>query len=251
MTVSYSLSDYQELARAVTDLVPSDVPLTPTLESVAPDLSALSSEFELATVHYVGACDARLLLAVTGQTMAPLGQSGLDLGSSRGPQVLLDSVAHKLGQGVIVSQRVALEAFNSASTVYFSLRAGVTLHGWFALNIQEVAPMFDQSSSGAVSESDAGLRTRATGPATADPKSMRMLYDVEMTLTAEIGRAKLPVRQILDLTPGVIVELDRVAGSAADLMVNGHLVARGEVVVVDEDYGLRITEIMDATEGLV
>jgi flagellar motor switch protein FliN/FliY len=78
---------------------------------------------------------------------------------------------------------------------------------------------------------------------------MRLLYDVEMTLTAEIGRAKLPVRQILDLTPGAIVELDRVAGSPADLMVNGHLVARGEVVVIDEDYGLRITEILDASEA--
>src|SRR5699024_8836827 len=119
--------------------------------------------------------------------------------------------------------------------------AGATLHGWFALNIQEVTPMFAQDQSNETPESDVAHNAFAPQPIKPDgeAKTMRMLYDVEMTLTAEIGRAKLPVRQILDLTPGVIVELDRVAGSAADLMVNGHLVARGEVVVVDEDYGLR------------
>jgi flagellar motor switch protein FliN/FliY len=73
---------------------------------------------------------------------------------------------------------------------------------------------------------------------------MRLLHDVEMTLTAEIGRTKLPVRQVLDLVPGTILELDRAAGAPADVMVNGRLVARGEVVVVDEDYGIRITEIV-------
>ena len=77
---------------------------------------------------------------------------------------------------------------------------------------------------------------------------MRVLYDVEMTLTVEIGRAKLPVRQVLELVPGAVIELDRVAGSPADLMVNGRLIARGEVVVVDEDYGLRVTEIVDLGE---
>ena len=73
---------------------------------------------------------------------------------------------------------------------------------------------------------------------------MRLLHDVEMTLTAEIGRTRLPVRQVLDLVPGTILELDRAAGAPADVMVNGRLVARGEVVVVDEDYGIRITEIV-------
>jgi flagellar motor switch protein FliN/FliY len=73
---------------------------------------------------------------------------------------------------------------------------------------------------------------------------MRMLYDVDMTLTAEIGRTTLPVRQVLDLTPGTVLELDRAAGAAADVMVNGRLIARGEVVVVDEAYGIRVTEIV-------
>jgi flagellar motor switch protein FliN/FliY len=75
-----------------------------------------------------------------------------------------------------------------------------------------------------------------------------MLYDVEMTLTAEIGRTRLPVRQVLELAPGVVLELDRTAGSPADVMVNGRLVARGEVVVVDEVYGIRVTEIVAGGE---
>ena len=76
-----------------------------------------------------------------------------------------------------------------------------------------------------------------------------MLYDVEMTLTAEIGRTRLAVRQVLDLAPGTVLELDRTAGSPADVMVNGRLIARGEVVVVDEVYGIRVTEIVPGTDS--
>jgi flagellar motor switch protein FliN/FliY len=75
--------------------------------------------------------------------------------------------------------------------------------------------------------------------------SLNLLRDVEMTLTVELGRASMLVRDLLSLAPGSVIELDRAAGAPADLMVNGRLLARGEIVVVDEDYGLRITEIVD------
>jgi flagellar motor switch protein FliN/FliY len=71
-----------------------------------------------------------------------------------------------------------------------------------------------------------------------------MLHDVEMEVSAELGRTRMSVRELLSLTPGAIVELDRAAGSPADLLVNGRLIARGEVVVVDENFGIRITEIV-------
>jgi len=76
-----------------------------------------------------------------------------------------------------------------------------------------------------------------------------MLRDVEMEVTCELGRTRMTVRQLLGLAPGDVVELDRLAGAPADLLVNGTLLARGEVVVVDESFGLRITEIVtrDAT----
>ena len=71
-----------------------------------------------------------------------------------------------------------------------------------------------------------------------------MLHDVEMEVSAELGRTRMSVRELLSLNPGAIVELDRAAGSPADLLVNGRLIARGEVVVIDENFGIRITEIV-------
>jgi flagellar motor switch protein FliN/FliY len=76
------------------------------------------------------------------------------------------------------------------------------------------------------------------------PRGIEMLHGVDMEVTVELGRARMTVRDLLALTPGNVLELDRAAGSPADLLVNGRLIARGEVVVVDEDFGLRITEIL-------
>lgn len=70
-----------------------------------------------------------------------------------------------------------------------------------------------------------------------------------MSVVAELGRTRMTVADLLSLTPGSVVELDRAAGSPIDLLVNGTLIARGEVVVVDEEFGLRISEIVDATEA--
>jgi flagellar motor switch protein FliN/FliY len=74
--------------------------------------------------------------------------------------------------------------------------------------------------------------------------TMKRLNDVEMVVTAELGRAKLTVREILSMVPGNVVELDRLAGAPIDLLVNGKLVARGEVVVIDEEFGVRVTEVV-------
>jgi flagellar motor switch protein FliN/FliY len=66
-----------------------------------------------------------------------------------------------------------------------------------------------------------------------------------MELSVEIGRTHMTVGETLDLRVGSVVTLERLAGEAADLLVNGSAIARGEVVVIDEQYGLRITEILD------
>jgi flagellar motor switch protein FliN/FliY len=88
-----------------------------------------------------------------------------------------------------------------------------------------------------------GVATRGTGRS-AHRGGLDMLHDVEMEVSAELGRTRMSVRELLSLNPGAIVELDRAAGSPADLLVNGRLIARGEVVVVDENFGIRITEIV-------
>jgi flagellar motor switch protein FliN len=71
------------------------------------------------------------------------------------------------------------------------------------------------------------------------------LSDIPMELSVEIGRTHMTVGQTLDLRVGSVVTLERLAGEEADLLVNGTAIARGEVVVVDEQYGLRITAIVD------
>lgn len=80
-------------------------------------------------------------------------------------------------------------------------------------------------------------------------RGIELLHGVDMEVTVEIGRTRMTVRDLLDLSPGTVLELDRAAGSPADLLVNGRLIARGEVVVVDEDFGLRVTEIVTDSPG--
>lgn len=79
---------------------------------------------------------------------------------------------------------------------------------------------------------------------------LRLLHDVEMDVTVELGRTRMSVRHILGLTPGSVIELDRAAGAPVDLLVNGTLIGRGEVVVIDEEFGVRISEIVGRTDEL-
>jgi flagellar motor switch protein FliN/FliY len=69
-------------------------------------------------------------------------------------------------------------------------------------------------------------------------------------MTVEIGHTRMSVRDVLALEPGAVIELDRSAGAPADVLLNGRLIAHGEVVVVDQDYAVRITKILDVSEGL-
>ncbi|MFF5232031.1 flagellar motor switch protein FliN [Dactylosporangium sp. NPDC000521] len=80
------------------------------------------------------------------------------------------------------------------------------------------------------------------------PPAFDLLHDVEMEVTAELGRTRMSVRELLSLAPGAVIELDRAAGGPADLLVNGRLIARGEVVVIDENFGIRITEIVGPSD---
>ena len=72
--------------------------------------------------------------------------------------------------------------------------------------------------------------------------------DIPLEVTVELGRTRLLIRDILDLTPGAIIELDKVAGEPVDLFANGMLVARGEVIVIDDNFGVRVTEIITAAD---
>jgi len=79
--------------------------------------------------------------------------------------------------------------------------------------------------------------------------NLSMLMGVHLTLTVELGRTNLSVRQVLELQKGTVVELDRTAGEAVDIYVNDRLIAHGDVVVVDDKFGIRITELVSPNEG--
>ena len=74
-------------------------------------------------------------------------------------------------------------------------------------------------------------------------RSLTLLNDVSMEVTAELGRMRIRMRDLMALAPGSLIELDRAAGSPVDILMNGALIARGEVVVVDDEFGVRVAEI--------
>jgi flagellar motor switch protein FliN len=95
-----------------------------------------------------------------------------------------------------------------------------------------------------------GRRQDGGGQATIDAgydADLSRLSEIPMELSVEIGRTHMTVGETLDLRVGSVVTLERLAGETADLLVNGSAIARGEVVVIDEQYGLRITEILDGS----
>ena len=82
------------------------------------------------------------------------------------------------------------------------------------------------------------------GAPPAAPADLDLLADVDLSVTVELGRVRLKVRDLLRLTEGSVVELNRAAGAPVDVLVNGSLVARGEVVVVEDELGVRVTELL-------
>jgi flagellar motor switch protein FliN len=84
------------------------------------------------------------------------------------------------------------------------------------------------------------------GGGPAGQPNIELVRDIQVTLTVELGRTDMIIQDILELTAGKVIELDRLAGEPLDILVNGKLLAKGEVVVVDENFGVRITSIVDA-----
>ena len=87
----------------------------------------------------------------------------------------------------------------------------------------------------------------------ADPQrevNLEVILDVPVTLSMEVGRTRLPIRNLLQLNQGSVVELDREAGEPLDGFVNGTLIAHGEVVVVNEKFGIRLTDVISPAERI-
>jgi flagellar motor switch protein FliN/FliY len=243
MTATTDLDSRLHLARGAAEAALAVLPTSEQLEvgQPAPEAPTPAPEGQAITARFTGAASGEVVVVV-GQDLAdalsasPLG--ALDLGSAVRPA--LEAAAGAFGPvvvdpGQLMEPEVALSALTSKGDAV-------------------LVPLLADGRVGAV----IGLRLGAwpepggqVAPAGADTRSVNgvragldLLHDVEMEVSAELGRTRMSVRELLSLIPGAVVELDRAAGSPADVLVNGRLIARGEVVVIDENFGIRITEIV-------
>ncbi len=192
------------------------------------------------TAKFSGAATGEVVVVV-GQDLAdalkesPLGE--LDLTAAVRPA--LEAAARAFGPvvldpGQLMESGVALSAIAAKNdAVAVPLLDGGDIRAVIAMTL---TPWPSDGAGGGVARRGEGAAPMRGG--------LDMLHDVEMEVSAELGRTRMSVRELLSLIPGAIVELDRAAGSPADLLVNGRLIARGEVVVIDENFGIRITEIV-------
>lgn len=108
----------------------------------------------------------------------------------------------------------------------------------------------DDINFGTASASRAEFQQLQEPVSSADTRNIDLLMDVDLPISIELGRTKMSISSILSLGPGSVVELNKLAGEPVDLLVNNKIVAKGEVVVVDENFGLRITQLMTPEERL-
>jgi flagellar motor switch protein FliN/FliY len=104
----------------------------------------------------------------------------------------------------------------------------------------------------ATSESPAPFASFGAGGGTAPAagNDINMILDIPVQLTVELGRTKIPIKHILQLAQGSVVELETLAGEPMDVLVNGYLIAQGEVVVVNDKFGIRLTDIVTPSERM-
>jgi flagellar motor switch protein FliN/FliY len=90
----------------------------------------------------------------------------------------------------------------------------------------------------------------ASGAGPSARNDINMILDIPVQLTVELGRTRIPIKHILQLAQGSVVELDALAGEPMDVLVNGYLIAQGEVVVVNDKFGIRLTDIVTPSERM-
>ena len=109
----------------------------------------------------------------------------------------------------------------------------------------------DGDAEEAAGVSHAGLKNLkddAPGISGADELNLDVILDIPVTISMEIGQTKINIRNLLQLNQGSVIELDRLAGEPLDVLVNGTLIAHGEVVVVNEKFGIRLTDVISPAE---
>lgn len=136
----------------------------------------------------------------------------------------------------------------------------ITADAWGAAMAEQTASTDDWGAAMAEQASAAGqpavqakppvLEQFGTGSAAVATNDLDMILDIPVQLTVELGRTKMPIKNLLQLAQGSVVELSGMAGEPLDVMINGFLIAQGEVVVVNDKLGIRLTDIITPSERL-
>jgi len=109
----------------------------------------------------------------------------------------------------------------------------------------------DEAASGPGAARGGGLPEFASGPASRQMNpDLEMILDIPVRLSMEVGNTRISIRDLLQLGQGSVIELDRLAGEPLDVLVNGTLIAHGEVVVVNDKFGIRMTDVISASERI-
>jgi flagellar motor switch protein FliN/FliY len=116
-----------------------------------------------------------------------------------------------------------------------------------AVAVPATAPAIMAAAPAAMTPSFAPLPANGSG---GDTSQIDLLLDISLQVTVELGRARMKIADILALRNGSVIELDRLAGEPADILVNGTLIAKGEVVVVDEKFGVRVIEVVSRAKRI-
>jgi flagellar motor switch protein FliN/FliY len=206
------------IAAAIAGKLPIGYPVIP---SPSTDPGAAGTAI---AVTFTGMPGARIVLQVADPTELQDGSDTAALADRLHP--VLEAAVAVLGPGVLsdAEEVSAQEAFTAAGAQVFDL---VSADGTV---VARTAVRIDQEAGSA--------------PA-ASPQRLSRIAGVEMDLVVEIGRTRMPVRDVLSLEPGRVVELDRAAGSPADIKLNGRLIGHGTVVVADGDFAVRVERILD------
>ncbi|HAT23904.1 MAG: flagellar motor switch protein FliN [Pantoea sp.] len=112
------------------------------------------------------------------------------------------------------------------------------------------AEAMNEQAVSSAPQADDVFKTFETSAAAGSLQDIDLIMDIPVKLTVELGRTKMTIKELLRLTQGSVVALDGLAGEPLDILINGYLIAQGEVVVVNDKYGVRITDIITPSERM-
>lgn len=114
--------------------------------------------------------------------------------------------------------------------------------------IEAGAPAGDDTAANTYQKAEFQNLHASSGAPLGDKNNLDLILDVPVVISMELGRTSIPIRNLMQLTQGSVVELNRLAGEPMDVLVNGTLIAHGEVVVVNEKFGIRLTDVVSPIE---